>query len=217
MIIYATAKTRERFGLGDIFEDPNADEQLLAAATADRENELQQWGAKLFYFERRKCLLLCNVATKFSVALADLRKSEIDDIGDQLATITMNLYRNDPEMLQALTRMFGESPRPTFAKLTEKRTISQLNQIEGGYLSSGRMFWKHIDDEGVLHLVDVAHQLNFELFVSDKKRYECGGYGLYRAGERFRDEVLAAYGPKASGEPVASRPWLKLGAGQGEG
>ena len=207
MIIYATAKTRERFGMTDIFADPNADEALLAAAKEDLGEELQQWGAKLFYFDGRKSLLLCNVATKFMVVLAGLRKSDVDDIGNQLAFVTMNLYRDDPEMMAALARMFGESPDPAFAKLTDKRIISQLNMIEGRQLADGWLLWKHIDDEGILHLIDVARYLDFEFPVADRKRYEGGVYGFYRAGERFRDEVLAAFGPQASGRRATGLSW----------
>ena len=76
MIIYATKQTRERYNLPKIENMPN-DLKIFNQTIIEKEsgNELLEWGAKLFYFDSKKCLQLVNFASKFTLCKRILKKS----------------------------------------------------------------------------------------------------------------------------------------------
>lgn len=67
MIIYATKQTIDRYGikLPESFQDPVMRQIALDVYNGEKDNCLLEWGAKLFYFDRHKCIQICNFE-KFS-------------------------------------------------------------------------------------------------------------------------------------------------------
>lgn len=63
-----------------------------------------EWGAKLFYFDRRKCVQICNFASKFTVVLVDFKINDLKYMGDAVAQYMMDIYSNDREKTTLLER-----------------------------------------------------------------------------------------------------------------
>lgn len=78
MILYVTKETFERFKLKmpeDMQSKPVA---LLAQSVIDREagDRFLEWGGKLFYFDRRKCLQVSHFSSKLTFFLVDIKLAE---------------------------------------------------------------------------------------------------------------------------------------------
>ena len=82
MIYYATKETLQRYKLKtpEQFESEMAP-FVRAVVNRERGNRLFEWGCKLFYFDRRKCLQIMHFETKLVIFLVDL-KSIIASLND---------------------------------------------------------------------------------------------------------------------------------------
>ena len=187
MIIYATKQTMERYGLPDDLHPEGNVVPIFAGR--DVANPLREWGAKLFYFDRRKCLQVCNFASKFTIFLFDLKKEDIDLIGELLGFYLFELYSDDEEMKLAIIELFGLKPAVYFSKLTDKRIIATLNSTQRTFAADGDYFYRFIED-GVLDTMEINRRFNFDYIITDK----IGGKTQYfMPNERFRELVLAEY------------------------
>ena len=92
MIIYLTKESRERLNI-PLTSEMKTDMKLLAEKVIEKESgdKLLEWGAKLFYFDRRKCLQVVNFASKLTLILIDIKVKDIADIPNIMA---MCLLRN---------------------------------------------------------------------------------------------------------------------------
>lgn len=93
MIIYATKQTIDRYGikLPENFQDPIMRQIALDVYNGEKDNCLLEWGAKLFYFDRHKCIQICNFASKLTIVLVDIKKSDLKDVGDLVARYLMDI------------------------------------------------------------------------------------------------------------------------------
>ena len=93
MIYYATKETLQRYKLKtpEQFESEMAP---FARAVVNRErgNRLFEWGCKLFYFDRRKCLQIMHFETKLVIFLVDLKVKDLECVGDAVAHYLLDLY-----------------------------------------------------------------------------------------------------------------------------
>ena len=71
MILYATKETVKKYGIPMLekFEDKKIREPLIAVRENEEGKEIFEWGMKVFYFDRRKCLQLVNFSSKFTIFL----------------------------------------------------------------------------------------------------------------------------------------------------
>lgn len=71
MILYATKETVKKYGIPMLekFEDKKIRETLIAVRENEEGKEIFEWGMKVFYFDRRKCLQLVNFSSKFTIFL----------------------------------------------------------------------------------------------------------------------------------------------------
>ena len=188
MIVYATKQTIERYSLPDDLQQEGNVVPVFAGR--DVGNPLQEWGAKLFYFDRRKCLQVCNFASKFTIFLFDLKKKDIDLIGELLLFYIFELYSNDEEMMPALVELFGLKPAVYFSRLTDRRIIATLNSTQRTFAANGDYFYQFIED-GVLDTMEINRRFNFDYIITDKID---GKTQYFIPKERFRELVLADYG-----------------------
>ena len=88
MIVYATKQTVDRYGfkMPEEFQNPIMRPIVLDVYKREKGNPLLEWGAKLFYFDRCKCIQVCNFASKFTIVLVDVKKAEVELIGDSIAS-----------------------------------------------------------------------------------------------------------------------------------
>ena len=191
MIIYVTKETSDKYKL-KLPKDlkPPLDELARAVIEKEAGDRLCEWGGKLFYFDRRKCLQIVNFASKFTLFLVDVKLSDLPNIGDYIAEYIFDIYSEDKEMLSALKRMFEEHRYVSFSKLTDKSIISTLNSTQSRFAEDGYRFYDFISD-GVLHTKDINRKINsdwlFTMTINKKTDY-------FYAREKFRALVLEQYG-----------------------
>ena len=129
MIIYVTKKTAERFGIDmsmDGVPEPNAS-IIKALLERDTGSLLREWGANLFYFNGKKCLQVVNFASKFTLFIFDIKKSELQYIGSAIMGYLFTLFEGDDEMIECLERMQRHDMIAIFEPLKNKSMIATLN------------------------------------------------------------------------------------------
>lgn len=190
MIIYATKQTFERYKLklpGELTPPMNK----LAEAVIEKESgdKFLEWGAKLFYFDRRKCIQVVNFASKFTLFLIDIKINDLIHIEDFVAHYLLTLYKDDQQMTKALQKLFEKSPAVCFAKLTDKSAIATLNATQSRFAGDGDLFYDFIKD-GILNTTKINWMINFDWLFTMKID---GNTEYFYAGERFRTLLLDRY------------------------
>ena len=191
MLIYVTKETFDKYKL-KLPKDlkPPLDELAQTVMEKETGDRLCEWGGKLFYFDRRKCIQIVNFASKFTLFLVDVKLSDLPKIGDYIAEYIFDIYSADKEMLSALGRMFEEHRYMCFSKLTDKSIISTLNSTQSRFAEDGYRFYDFISD-GILHTKDINRKINcdwlFTMTINKKTEY-------FYAREKFREMVLDRYG-----------------------
>ena len=96
MIFYVTKQTFERYKL-KMPADLQFPINKIAEATIAREsgNRLLEWGGKLFYFDRRKCIQFVNFASKLTLFVFDIKLDELPMVGNYIANYIMDIYSED--------------------------------------------------------------------------------------------------------------------------
>ncbi|MEG1010175.1 MAG: hypothetical protein RSF67_10265, partial [Clostridia bacterium] len=145
MIIYAIKQTFERYKLKLPSElSPPINMFAEAAIQNESGDKLFEWGAKLFYFDKRKCIQVVNFASKFTLFLVDVKLADLENVGDMMAHYLIELYKDDKQMTTALKTMFEENPVTCFAKLTDKSAIATLNTTQSRFADDGYRFYEFI-------------------------------------------------------------------------
>ena len=191
MIIYATKQTLERYKL-KLPETMTSSIKPIVEAVIKREskNELLEWGAKLFYFDGKKCIQIVNFASKFTLFLINVKVADLDNIGALMEHYLFGIYKDDKQVVKALKRMFANSPVICFAKLTDKSAIATLNTTQIRFADDGYRFYEFIED-GILKTMEINRSVNLNWLFTMKTN---GKMDYFYAGERFRDLVLDRYG-----------------------
>ncbi len=183
---------RYKFKMPEDFSDPISG--AIASAILQRESgdRLLEWGGKLFYFDRRKCLQVVNFASKLTFVLVDIKMDDREYIGNIIANYMFKLYDGNKKMTRLLERLFKEYLTVCFSRLKDKSIIATLNHIQTDYLLDGYRLGYFIRD-GILHTVDLNNKINREwLFtqkIDGKTEY------IYPA-ERFERLMYERYGEK---------------------
>lgn len=194
MIIYTTKLMRDRYKIKmpeDYVLNKDEVDMILAKDSGDR---MHEWGAKLFYFDRRKCIQLCHFASKLTVFLCDIKMEDLSNVGNYLSMYLYDLYSDDETVKNLMDRLFDETPVVCFSKLTDRSTISTLNRTQSDFAWDGYRFYKYIEN-GILKAREFNREANEEYIQSQKidgKTY------YFCAKDRFRQLLLERYGYTAS-------------------
>lgn len=174
MIYYATKETMQRYKLKTPEE---LDTPTLPIAQIIRRAEsghrIYEWGCKLFYFDRRKCLQIMNFETRLVVYLIDLKMADREHIGNAVAQYLMDMYASDKEMCRALEAYFESSPVVIFDKITDRSMITRMNYMVTYWALDGYRFYDYISD-GILHTKQINRDVNdfyATTNIDGKKRY----------------------------------------------
>lgn len=196
MIIYATKQTFDRLKLKMPAElKPRMDTVAQAVMDHEKGDRLCEWGRKLFYFDRRKCVQVVNFASKFTLFLVDIKLDDLPIMGQMIAEYIFGIYSADKKMQQALERMFEEYPIMCFSKLKDRSVIATLNSTQTRFANDGYRFYDFISD-GILHTRDINYQVNFHwLFTMNSN----GKTEYYYAGDKFKALVLKRWGTGQKG------------------
>lgn len=191
MIIYATKQTVERYKLKmpDEFSDPAMRTIVQAVYDAEQGDRLLEWGAKLFYFDRRKCIQICNFASKFTVVLVDVKMKDLEYVGDTIARYMMDIYSDDKETTALLERFFKDYPLVCFAKLTDRSIISSLNHLQLQYLEDGYRLYDFIQDN-VLQTKELNRKINKDYIATEKVN---GKTQYFYPAEKFAELIKERY------------------------
>lgn len=176
MIISPTQKTVERFKI-NIMDSSGQNEPLF------------RWGMKIFYVQRRKCLLVINEQTKLSFALFDVRNDDIQYLDNFIRHAILQLYRHDYEVVQLLMMYFEEDKTLEFEKLVNKSMISSLNLLQSS-LFDDLDFLANFVINNNLQVNDVNAYLNFDWLVT-RKHNNRKEYTF--SGELFVESLIERY------------------------
>lgn len=191
MIIYATKETFERFKLKlpEEMSSPMIGALSRSVIESERGDRLLEWGAKLFYFDRRKCIQLVNFSSKLTFFLIAIKLDDLPQIGNLIAGYLMNLYADDLEMKELLEKFFEDSPAVVFSKLTDKSAIATLNYTQRAYLEDGYRLYKYIEN-GILQSLKINKDVNkdwcFTENVNGKTEY-------FTSSDKFKELLLKRY------------------------
>ena len=191
MIIYATKQTVDRYGIKmpENLQDPFMRQMTLAVYNREKDDRLLEWGAKLFYFDHRKCIQVCNFASKFTIVLVDIKKADLEIVGDLVAKYLLDIYSDNKRMTALLNRHFKEHPLVCFAKLTDRKTISTMNRFQSVYLEDGYRLYDFIEN-GILKTIILNREINREYLVTDKID---GKTEYFYPAERFEELLINYY------------------------
>ena len=169
MIIYVTKETFERykFKMPEDFSDPIVGAVANAVLQRESGDRLLEWGGKLFYFDRRKCLQVVNFASKLTFVLVDIKMDDRKYIGNIIANYMMGLYEGNKKMTHLLERFFKEHPAVSFSRLKDKSVIAILNHTQAVYLLDGYRLGDYIRD-GILHTVELNNDINRKWLFTQK-------------------------------------------------
>lgn len=175
MIYYATKQTLERYKLNtpENFQSEMGD-IVRMIAEKERGNHLYEWGCKLFYFDRRKCLQVVHFASKLTIFLIDVKMDDIVYAANAVAQYIFDIYDSDKIMQRAVERYFHSAPMVIFDKLTDKSVIARLNMTQRDWALDGDRFYNYIKD-GILQTKEMNRDVNrkhiFGRTVNGKKEY----------------------------------------------
>lgn len=160
MIFYATKQTMDRYKLKPP-EQLDTETAVFAQAIAKRErgNRMFEWGCKLFYFDRRKCLQFMHFETKLVVFLVDLKMKDLKNSASAVANYLLDMYAEDAAMQQALENYFAASPLVCFDRITDRSIISGMNSVQSRWAIDGYYFYNYLQD-GILHTRRINRDVN---------------------------------------------------------
>ena len=191
MIFYVTKQTFERYKL-KIPEDMSFPMNELAKATIARESgdRLLEWGGKLFYFDKRKCIQFVNFASKLTLFVFDIRIDELPMVGNYIANYLLDIYTEDKKMTRLLKRLFEEHPACCFSKLKDKSTIATLNHTQLAFADDGYRFYDFIEN-GILNTRKINKMVNKDWLFTQKIN---GKTDYFYAADRFKELLTKEFG-----------------------
>ena len=189
MIIYTTKLLRERYKL-KMPDEFVADKELLdRLLRTERGNRMLEWGAKLFYFDRRKCIQLTHFASKFTLFFCDIKVKELNAICELICEYFYDIYADDKETLVRLGAFFKSAPIICYDKLTDRSAIATLNRTQLDFALDGYRFYEYIDN-GVLRTRQINKDVNTQWLFTQKIN---GRTEYFYAKDRFRDLLQEWY------------------------
>ena len=179
MILYVTKKTKERLNIPMISELSDVKKTLASMVyEKEKDNLLLEWGIKIFYMDRRKCLQAMNFASRFTIYIFDIHNDDIQYIGDVIAKYLLELYKDDKIMVEYLKRLFEEHSVCIYSNLTNKSIISALNYNETINVDYCDLFHEYINNN-VLKTIDINKDVNWNnimnIYINGKKEYVVPG------------------------------------------
>lgn len=190
MILYITKKTKDRFNIPVYSELSDELKSLASNILSKEQDDIFKWGAKIFYFDRRKCLQIMNFASKVNIILVDIKVQDVDEISNMLANYLKIIYKDDLEAVELLDRYFKETPISFFDNLKDSSVIGSLNYNERYFLEDGYRLYDFIED-GILHTINLNKHFNFRHIVGKNSD---GKKDYIVPGEEFKKMLSKRYG-----------------------
>ena len=193
MIIYGTKQTMERYGIPQIKEIQDLKQKEAATNIYDAEHgdRMLEWGAKVFYFERRKCLQVCHFASKITFVFLDFKKKEIPALSSLIARCMFALYEDKPDMQNLLNHFWEEHGGTCFEKLTDRKVISTMNYFQSAYIEFSGLLYNWIEEAGAIDMIKINKIINEDHIVSEKINGKTDYYCPIKKFEELLKEYYA--------------------------
>lgn len=193
MIIYGTKQTMERYGIPQIKEiqDLKQKEKATDIYNAEHGDRMLEWGTKIFYFERRKCLQVCHFASKITFVFLDFKKKDIPTLYALVARCMFALYEDKPDMQNLLTHLWEEHGETCFEKLTDRKIISSMNYFQSAYIEFSGLLYDLIEELGNLDMIEMNKKINKDHIVSEKINGKTDYYFPIKKFEELLKEYYA--------------------------
>ena len=190
MIFYVTKQTFERYKL-KMPEDLSFPMNEIAKATLKKEsgNRLLEWGGKLFYFDKRKCIQFVNFASKLTIFIFDIKMDDLSMVGNYIANYLLDIYAEDKKMTRLLKRLFEEHPACCFSKLKDKSAIATLNHTQLAFADDGYRFYDFINN-GILNTRAINKKVNTDWLFTQKIN---GKTEYFYAADKFKELLNEMY------------------------
>ncbi len=190
MIFYVTKQTFERYKL-KMPEDMRFPINEIGKSIILREggNRLLEWGGKLFYFDRRKCIQFVNFASKLTLFLFDIKMDDLPNVGNYMANYLFDIYSEDKKMTKSIERFFDEHPACCFSKLIDKSAIATLNHTQLSFADDGYRFYSFIEN-GILNTRKINRMINTDWLFTQKIN---GETEYFYAADKFKDLLTEMY------------------------
>jgi hypothetical protein len=190
MILYATKQTIDRLKI----KMPNEMHPIPKAASkqiilTEQEDSLLEWGLKLFYFDRRKCIQAMNFASKLTIFLIDVKVDDMENVANIIALYLLEMYKTDINMVRTLKKFFSQNSLCAYSRLTDRSIISSLNRNQMVFANDGFAFYDYFEN-GILQTRKMNQNVNFEWMVTQKIN---GKTKYIYPGERFKELLLERY------------------------
>lgn len=143
----------------DEYEDKIMREVAEKVHTLEKDDRILEWGAKLFYFDRRKCIQLMNFASKLTIIAVDIKIDDLENLGNTIAEYLFYLYEDNKEITNILEKLFEKHPIVIFDKLVDKSIIASLNRNQSFVLDDGYRLYEYIEDN-ILHTRKLNKDIN---------------------------------------------------------
>lgn len=190
MIFYATKETVERLKIKTYDKLSDHSKQIAQNVITNQSgDDLLEWGMKLFYFDRRKCLQVMNFASKFTIFIFDIKVNDMDSIPNIVANYLIELYKDDETLIKLLEGLFEHYSLCTYSKLTNRSIISSLNHNQSEFALDGYIFYEYINN-GILNTIQINKDVNFDYLVTQKRS---GKIVYFLPGDRFRELIIERY------------------------
>lgn len=125
----------------------------------EKNDRILEWGAKLFYFDRKKCIQLMNFASKLTIIAVDIKIDDLENLGNTIAEYLLYLYEDKKEITNILEKLFEKHPIVIFDKLVDKSIIASLNRNQSFVLDDGYRLYEYIEDN-ILHTRKLNKDIN---------------------------------------------------------
>lgn len=190
MILYATKQTIKELEISMPEELSIFNSIMVNKIIKEQTNDnLLEWGLKIFYFDGRKCVQAVNFASKMAIFLFDIKNNEIQWIANGIAIYINEIYSRDKTMLNLLEKFYKDYPACAFSRLTNKSIISSLNQNQYKFADDGYRFYDYINNN-ILNSKQINNDFNWEnlttVTINGKKSF------IYPA-EYFRKLLIERY------------------------
>ncbi|WP_029758458.1 DUF6933 domain-containing protein [Fusobacterium nucleatum] len=191
MILYLTKETIETYKVKMPYEMRRFHKKLAnSLIEKEKGNRILEWGGKIFYFDKRKCLQVINFESKFTLFFFDFK--EIEDVGEYISHYLFEIYKNNIEMKKLLEKYFVESPILCLSSLKDKSIIATLNYTQRAFADNGDRFYDFIQN-GILKTIEINKKINFEYLFSKKVENKTE---YFYSNEMFEETLKKRYKSK---------------------
>lgn len=190
MILYATNQTIDRLRIkipNEMHPIPEAASKLIILT--EQGDDLLEWGLKLFYFDRRKCIQAMNFASKLTIFLIDVKVDDMENLANIIALYLLEMYETDINMVRTLEKFFSQNSLCAYSRLTDRSIISSLNRNQIVFAKDGYAFYDYFEN-GILQTKKMNRDVNFKWLLTQSMN---GKTKYIYPGERFKELLLGRY------------------------